>query len=234
MLLMPKCRRSRSLCAVLLALSLTAACARRVALGGSEANGQGNSRGLPFHGNADANDQADAAAHPGVPDQQDTSKAIPFRSSASLVLPVGTLLTVRLENAVTSAKPDVGKAFLAVVEEPVIIDGRAVVPRNAEVKGRVESARVSDMKRRTGYLRLALDSIRVGDKDVALPTSSLFARGSFDATDDDYAAAGSRARPVASRTQIIRLKKGRALTFRLIADVDLGGPTDYKAQSGTK
>jgi hypothetical protein len=234
MVLMPKCRRSRSLCAALLALALASSCSRRMAIG--DTNSQSDSRALPFHGNADASAPGDPASHPEVPDQRDTSKGIPFNFSASAVLPAGTLLSVRLKNTLTSAMPDGPKTFLALVEEPVTIEGRTVIPRDAEVKGRVESARVSDARRKMGYLRLTLDSIRIGDKQFSLPTSSLFARGIIDSTNDDYAATGSRARPIAARPQVIRLKKGRPLTFRLTAAVDLNRPIPAadNAQSGTK
>ena len=240
MLLMPKYRWLRSgIYAMLLALALTSACSRRVALSSSDGAGQSDSRDLPFHGDTNAAASADAASHPEVPDRNTSSKAVPFKASASPILPAGTLLTVRLENTLTSANPLAGKTFLAVFEEPVTIDGRTVIPRDAEVKGRVESARVSNAKRRTGYLRLTLDSIRIGDKQIALPTSSLFARGIIDrtdddATDDDSPTAASRARPVAAHPRVVRLNKGRPLTFRLTAAVDLSKPTDDRPQSGTK
>ena len=235
MLVMRKYRGLRSptlLAAVLLALALNSACSRRVALNGGPANGQSDSRDLPFHG--DAQGLADPASHPGIPDQRDSSRTVPFKSSASAVLPAGTLLTVRLINTLTTAMPDANKSFLAVVEEPVVIDGRTIIPIDAEVKGRVESSRITIVKRRTGYLRLTLDSIRLGDKEIALPTSSLFARGNIVAAGDDSTAA-TRTLPVADRPpQIIRLKKGRSLTFRLTAAVNLSTPAEDKSQSGTK
>ena len=222
--------------ATLLALALTLSCARRVALNtSSDGTGQSNSRDLPFHGDQDTAGAVDAASHPAVPDQRDApSRALPFKTSASAPVPAGTLLTVRLESVLTSAKPDVGKTFRALVEEPVTLDGRTIIPRDAEVTGRVESSRVSIAKRRTGYLRLTLDSIRIGDKEIPLPTSSLFARGIIDTTSDDSFARADRARPISHGSEIIRLKKGRPLTFRLTAPVDLSRPPDDKPQSGTK
>jgi len=214
---------------------MTSACSRRLSLGG-EGNGQGDSRDLPFHGDADSGGPGEAASHSTTLDQRDTSSnPLPFNSSTYSVLPAGTLLTVRLESTLGSAKPDRGNTFLAVVEEPVTVDGRTVIPRDSEVKGRVESSRVSNTDRRMGYLRLTLDSIRVGDKQIPVSTSSLFARAII-GDDDDSATPGSRTRPVAARPGTIRLQKGRRLTFRLTAPLDLSKPpaADYKAQSGTK
>ena len=234
MLLMGKFgwQRPGSVLAAVLALILTAGCSRRVAVSNNEANGQSDSRDLPFHGSADSGITAEAASRPGVPEQAAASKSIPFNSSGALVVPSGTLLTVRLENTLAISKPDIGKTFQAIVEQPVAIDGRIVIPRDARVKGRVESARVSIPRRGVGYVRLALDSIRIGDKDVALPTSSLFARGIID-TSSDNAAAPASTTPIGAHSAI-RLKKGRPLTFRLTAAVDLGRSAEEKAQSGTK
>jgi hypothetical protein len=221
-----------------LALILTSACSRRLSVGGDE-SGRSDSRDIPFHGDTNAGGPGEATSSPAVADERDASKPLPFNSSALPVLPAGTLLTVRLENALTSSRPDGGKMFQAVVEEPVIVDGRTVIPRDAKVKGRVESARVSDTNRRSGYLRLALDSIRVGDKEIPLPTSSLFARGIIGSAGENSATPGSGARSISTRPRIVVLNKGRRLTFRLTAAVDLSKPelsrpSEDRAQSGTK
>ena len=227
MVLMPKCRwlPLLTICGLLLAVALAAACSRRLALSGADATGKTDSRDLPFHSDTDTAGP-EGKSQPSVPDQRDSSsRAISFNSTATHVLPPGTLLTVRLENPLTSAKANTGKPFLALVNEPVTVEGRTLIPADAEVKGRVESSRVFNPKRRTGYLRLTLESIRIGDKQLSLPTSSLFARGTIDTENAASTGASSR---------IIRLKQGRSLTFRLTAPVDLSKATEEKAQSGTR
>ena len=236
MVLMRKCRWLRpSIYATVLTLALTCACSRRLSLGGSEGTGQSDARDLPFHGDAEAGSPGESASHPAVPDQRENSSALPFNSS-SPILPAGTLLTVQLEKPLTISRPDGGRTFLAAIAEPVTVDGRTVIPRDAEVNGRVESARLSNTKHRTGYLRLTLDSIRVGDKLFPLPTSSLFARALISAPDDDPAKAPSLAHPTADRPGTIRLQQGRRFTFRLTAALDLSKstPLEDKALSGTK
>ncbi len=238
MLQRQKCRwlRRRCLCAIVLALSLTSACSRRLNVSGDE-SGRSDSRDLPFHGDTNAGGPGEATSPSTVSDERDASKPLPFNSSALPVLPAGTLLTVRLENTLTSSRPDAGKIFQAVVEEPVTVDGRTVIPRDAQVKGRVESARVSDTNRRSGYLRLALDSIRVGDKEIPLPTSSLFARGIIGTAGENSPESGARS--ISTRPRIVVLNKGRRLTFRLTAAVDLSKPelsrlSEDRAQNDTR
>jgi hypothetical protein len=66
---------------------------------------------------------------------------IPFRDPQSL--PAGTLLTVRLKDAISSTSSGATSTFAAVVDEPIVIEGETLVPRGARVAGRVESAHSS-------------------------------------------------------------------------------------------
>src|SRR6478752_598991 len=120
-------------------------------------------------------------------------------------LPAGTLLTVRLKTSVyASTSPSEG-SFEAVVEQPVVMDGNIIIPKGANVAGRVESAQTSRIKPNRGYVRLALQSVDIGDRRVALQTASLFAR---------EAPLGSQ--PIS----VIHLEQGRRLTFRLAETAD--------------
>jgi hypothetical protein len=66
---------------------------------------------------------------------------LPFGDRQSL--PVGTLVTVRLKNPIVTDNPGFSKTFDAVIDEPVLVEGNAVVPRGASVQGRVQSAYTS-------------------------------------------------------------------------------------------
>lgn len=115
-------------------------------------------------------------------------------------LPAGTLLTVRLKTSVyASISPSEG-SFEAVVEQPLVVDGTTLIPKGASVAGRVESAQTSRIKPNRGYVRLALQSVDLGDRRIPMQTASLFAR---------EAPLGNQ--PIS----VIHLEKGRRLTFRL-------------------
>ena len=229
MFLMRKFRRWPGLALLVLCLISAAGCSRRVALNGSPAAHDSDTRDLPFHSDAEA--VSPDAARPGVPNPHEaiSKGGVPFNSPDPGLLPPGTLLTVRLEGSLTGSRATIGKPFHGRVEEPVVVDGRTVIPRDAEVKGRVESARLPKPDGHGGYLRLTLDSIHVDDKEVPLVTSSLFARGVLVDADDS----GTAARPSPDRKSAIRLKKGRPLTFRLISRLDVGSSAEEeKPQSG--
>jgi hypothetical protein len=126
-------------------------------------------------------------------------------------LPAGTLLTVRLKRSVyASTSPSEG-SFEAVVEQPVVMDGNIIIPKGANVAGRVESAQTSRIKPNRGYVRLALQSVDIGDRQVALQTASLFAR---------EAPLGNQ--PIS----VIHLEQGRRLTFRLAEAADTAKAPD--------
>jgi hypothetical protein len=178
-------------------LALTAGCSRslRIPDGGSNQAGQasirttGTARGtLP----ADRQD-----ARPG-------EDLLPFQDGQSV--PVGTLLTVRLKGALTSATTDGNDLFNAIVDEPVVIDGNTIVPRGTGVVGKVESVRTSALKPERGYLRLALQSVCLGGVDVPVQTASLSARQ------------GPSTDPQPST---VHLEDGRRLTFRLMEPIAL-------------
>ena len=130
-------------------------------------------------------------------------------------LPAGTLLTVRLKTSVyASTSPSEG-SFEAVVELPVVVDGSTIIPKGASVAGHVESAQTSKIKPNRGYVRLALQSVDLGDRRVPVQTASLFAREA----------------PLADQPiSVIHLEKGRRLTFRLAQTADTSTPPAHSTR----
>ena len=192
-------------------LLLAAAGCSHPALQGDSAHT--NPHPIPFH-------EASPVAPTTVSDSTVQDKTgLPFQDVESL--PVGTLLTVRLNNLVSAEHPGPTNTFEAVLDEPVRIDGNVVVPRGSTVSGYVESAQMSDVKKNRGYICLDLQSIALGGRALPLQTSSLFTRVTAGMTLVD----GGK-----SSTNIMTLEKGRRLTFRLIAPVYLAAQRSTAAQ----
>jgi hypothetical protein len=111
------------------------------------------------------------------------SKAKPGDSPAptlapeEVTVPAGTAVSIRLQSAVSSASNRPGDEFAAVLDEPIIVDGKTVAARGAAVRGRVAAARSSGRLHNSGYLRLSLVSVEMNGKSVPLHTSSVFAMG---------------------------------------------------------
>lgn len=192
--------RGLAIALLLLPICLEAACSRPV-VSTADGTAPADQHQVPFRG-GDGGTQGNPAPQTAQNKGAKAEPDLPFRDLPSL--PAGTLLIVRLKNSVSADNSGGSGTFEAVVDEPVSIDGNTLVPRGANVAGRVESARSSGLKR-NGYVRLALDSIDIGGKDLPLQTSSVLARGNAHVSDASLA--------------LITLEKGRRLTFQLAEPV---------------
>jgi hypothetical protein len=121
----------------------------------------------------------------------------PFRNSS--MIPAGSLLTVRLKRGIAAVEHGSSGTFEAVVDEPVVLEGSTMIPRGTIVSGRVGAVHISNLKPDRGYVRLGLESVNLDGLDLPLQSATLFARQ----ISGDI------------RPGMIRLEKGRRLTFRL-------------------
>lgn len=94
-----------------------------------------------------------------------------------VTVPAGTAVSIRLQNAISSASNRPGDEFAAVLDEPIVAEGKTVAARGAAVRGRVVAARPSGRLHKSGYLRLALVSVEINGKSVPVHSSSVFAAG---------------------------------------------------------
>jgi hypothetical protein len=186
-----------------LGLSLTQGCAHSEPLHRSDTGSPSSEQKLPFHSDADLA-SASEGAHPAVSPDPRVTTALPFRTgSQSYILPSGTLLTVQLEVALSAAKVRAGDTFLASIAAPLAIDGDPLIERGAMATGHIEAVRADA---RSGYFQLTLTALTIDSRQLALQTSSLFARGT------------------PQQPGGIRVQKGRRLTFRLTSPVLLDEP----------
>jgi hypothetical protein len=192
--------RFPSLAAPLALAMLAAACSRPIAVPGDSAAAQADPHQTPFHEDGTKLDNARGEAS--GPSAKAADNSLPFHERENL--PAGTLISVRLKTPISVEDPNASDAFDAVVVEPVIIEGDTLIPSGILVSGRVESARISQVKRNRGYVRLKLASVHIGSLDVPVQTASLFARQS----------------PLSEGSpRKIRVEQGRRLTFALAEPV---------------
>jgi hypothetical protein len=91
----------------------------------------------------------------------------------ALVVPAGTVLTVRLGQAVGSKISTPGETFTATVASPVAIDGKTAIPAGATASGTVVDAKPLGRFKGGAVLQLRLTSITVNGADQAISTSSV-------------------------------------------------------------
>jgi hypothetical protein len=90
-----------------------------------------------------------------------------------VVVPAGTMITVRLGEAVGSKISSPGQSFSATVASPVEIDGTTVIKEGAEARGTVVDAKPLGRFKGGAALEIKLTSIAVDGKERSVETSAL-------------------------------------------------------------
>ncbi len=214
--------RGRLTAVALTCLAFGSACARP---GGSQHTGTNlpaNDQAPPFHQNLALASERTLA----IPQDSKPATALPFHAAQPCILPSGTFLTVKLGRSLVPAKVHSGDPFVASVTGRITVDGRTIINLGAEVIGRVESAQASSpqlsradrsgQSTGKGYVQLTLTTIVVDGKQLPIQTSSLFARGTSPRSN-----VSSRGTDADVRSDVVRVQKGRRLTFRLTAPIAL-------------
>lgn len=90
-----------------------------------------------------------------------------------LVVPAGTVLTVRLGQSVGSKISTPGQTFTATLATPVEVDGKTVIPSGASASGNVVDAKPLGRFKGGAVLALRLTSITIGGTERPVSTSSV-------------------------------------------------------------
>lgn len=94
-----------------------------------------------------------------------------FESVKPITVPAGTVISVVLDESLSSDRSRSGDAFNATVNENVTVNGKTVIPRHARAKGRVVDAKPSGRLHSPARLELALTSVEIGGKSYDIDTS---------------------------------------------------------------
>ena len=120
--------------------------------------------------------QLEAAPAPGQ-EPTSTAQAAPPQAPAEapkpIVVPAGTVLTVRTGQALSSKTSQEGQTFLATLAQPVGVKGKPALPARATVSGRVVTAKEKGKIKGEGQLAVELTSISVGGHTYPIQTNVL-------------------------------------------------------------
>ena len=97
--------------------------------------------------------------------QEEVAKSVP-----SVTIPAGTRLSVRTIDAIDSTKNRVGYHFQASLEQPLWLDGHIVVPKGADVYGRLDESKETGTFTGRSELKLELTGIVVNGQTLPLVT----------------------------------------------------------------
>jgi hypothetical protein len=102
-----------------------------------------------------------AAARPAAP------------AAAPLVVPEGTAIHVRLNQAVGSKLSNTGDTFSAVVDQPVEVNGKVAIPKGSEATGTVADAAPLGRFKGGARLGIILNSVTINGKNYTVQTAAV-------------------------------------------------------------
>ena len=88
----------------------------------------------------------------------------------SITIPLGTIISIRLGETLSSKESTSGQGFSATVAEPVVVDGKTVIEKGASARGSVVAAKGMGHFKGGSLLEVKLDSVTIQGKDTAVST----------------------------------------------------------------
>ena len=122
---------------------------------------------IEFESDAAVSDTSQGPDHVPLNNSENVEYA---REPASVTIPAGTHISVRTIDSIDSAENHVGDRFQASLEEPLIVDGNVLIPKDADVYGRLAESKESGTFSGRSQLRLELTGIVVNGQTIPLVT----------------------------------------------------------------
>src|SRR5260370_5546132 len=102
-----------------------------------------------------------------------TVSAVTLRAGSDpVMLPERTAIHVALDQALATNQSRPGDHFAATVSEPVVVNGKTVIPQGAHAEGLVVDARQSGRLKGRARLQLALQTVDVNGRNYDVRTLS--------------------------------------------------------------
>ncbi len=100
------------------------------------------------------------------------SAATVWGASDPVTVPEHTAINVRLDQTVATNRSRAGDHFEATVSQPVVVDGKTVIPKGAHAEGLVVDSRQSGRLKGRARLQLALQTVDVDGQNYNVRTLS--------------------------------------------------------------
>lgn len=105
------------------------------------------------------------------PANSSSNPAPPAPAPAPVVIPAGTMLTVTLDQTISTKDNASGDRFDASLTAPVTVDGQQVIPEGAKAVGTVVTATPAGRLKGGSKLALSLDSLEINGARYSIVTS---------------------------------------------------------------
>jgi hypothetical protein len=97
----------------------------------------------------------------------------PWSKPKTATIPADTPLKVRTTTTLSTKTSQPGETFTATLAEPVVLEGKTVVPAGAVVEGVVASADPGGRVKGVASLSIRLTKVHVGNEEVTIGTSTV-------------------------------------------------------------
>jgi len=102
----------------------------------------------------------------------------PARAPAPITVPTGTTLNVRLTQAIEADAAQAGMKYKALLDDPVMMNGKIVIPRSAAVEIQVTAVEQAGKMKGSDKISLKANSIAFGGRRYDIVTSYVESKGS--------------------------------------------------------
>lgn len=116
------------------------------------------------------------AAAASNPDQNGSKKGLLgslFETKKEITIPEGSPFEVTLDETLASNRSHAGDLFAASLSEPIVQDGKTIIPAGAHVAGRVVDAKDAGRLHVPARLSVALSSVEVDGKAYDIDTGTI-------------------------------------------------------------
>src|SRR5215469_11688484 len=117
-----------------------------------------------------------AAAADSAADQNGSKKGVLgslFETKKEITIPEGSPFEVTLDETLASDRNHAGDNFAASLSQPIVQDGKTIIPAGAHVAGRVVDAKDSGRLHVPARLSVALSSVEVDGKSYDISTDTI-------------------------------------------------------------
>jgi hypothetical protein len=167
---------------------------------------------------------APAPQQPAEPAKTAVEKpAPPKREPRTVTVPAGTLISVRLRDALSTERQSTHDAFFATLDAPLVVEGLVIAERGALVRGRVVEAVGSGRVKGRAALVLQLDELTTADGQKAAIQTDPFRHEAPSGVKSDAAKTGVAAGIGAAIGAIAGGGKGAAIGAAIGGAAGAGG-----------
>jgi len=114
---------------------------------------------------------------PGAPPAPPPAAPDPARAPAPVTVPAGTLISVRLTHPIDVDASKAGMTFTARVDDPVMLEGRVVIPREATATLQAVKVEQSGTMKGSDAITLKMNNIGFGGRVYEVTTTPVESKG---------------------------------------------------------